>query len=121
MMKNCNAFLFLLKNNVKKEINDIIKLNNFFSTLKDINFPINSFIKKTLFIFDNHNEGNISKDDNLKAKINIERISKDIFNNRDSLNICLINIQYFIFYLKKVMYYENIDFMVQFEYDNYLD
>ena len=121
IMKNCKAFLFLFNNKTIKDINNIKSLNNFFSVLRDINMPINDFIKTTLFIVDENKNENISKIDYLKAKNDLEEISMDFKNNREFLNICVINIQYFLSYLKKIMYYENIDFMVQFEYDNYLD
>ena len=118
-MSISNSFIFTIKDGVIKDNNNQNALSSLFNEAKKQKQSLSSlFIKSCLFISNNFNSHSTSQNDLDKAKGELNYLSDAI--NKDKINLCFYNAQYYSNYINNKNYFFNIKQTFELEYKNYI-
>jgi len=119
VMSISNSFIFTIKDGVIKDNNNQNALSSLFNEAKKQKQSLSSlFIKSCLFISNNFNSHSTSQNDLDKAKGELNYLSDAI--NKDKINLCFYNAQYYSNYINNKNYFFNIKQTFELEYKNYI-
>ena len=119
VMSISNSFIFTIKDGVIKDNNNQNVLSSLFNEAKKQKQSLSSlFIKSCIFISNNFGSHSISQNDLDKAKEELNYLSDAI--NKDKINFCFYNAQYYSNYINNKNYFFNIKQTFEFEYKNYI-
>ena len=119
VMSISNSFIFTIKDGVIKDNNNQNALSSLFNEAKKQKQSLSSlFIKSCVFISNNFNSHSTSQNDLDKAKDELNYLSDAI--NKDKINLCFYNAQYYSNYINSKNYFFNIKQTFEFEYKNYI-
>ena len=119
-MSICNSFIFVVRNTVIKENNTKKVLDSIFNQAKEQKNKLTSkFIKSCLFVLNNDQNQETTKDELVKAKADIQTVINGI--NSNDINLCFFNAKYYLKYCDNFNYFSNIKNLIDYEYKNYID
>lgn len=124
LMQSCNIFLFVVFNLKLTENDNHKMLINLKKTAEKKGIPTNAFINKCLFIINCDKSQPINNNTESEAKRDILKVIDYSNNNNkninESLSVCFLNSKYYEDYNFKLRYYNNLDFLFDYEYAAYL-
>ena len=122
LINACDIFMYVVFNLKIKENDNYKMLNNLYDKMveqKDVSPK--EFIQKCLFIINCDKEQEISKKSLLEAKNDIIQLIPDLNNdNINDLNVCFFNAKYYENYIFRYKYYNSFEFLLEHEYNKYI-
>ena len=123
LMKSCNIFLFIVFNLRIKENDNQKMLKKLYKEMSEFRkIPIKAFVRKCLFIINcdkdqdkSEKSLNQAKNDIIKA---IDGLKKE--DDMENINVCFFNAKYYENYIFKLGYYNSIESLFEYEYEQFL-
>ena len=117
LLKSCNIFLFVVFNLKIKENDNQRMLDNLYKKMKKFRgLTINTFINKCLFIVNCDKNQDTSEKSLIQAKNDIIQAIEGLDKkNMKDINVCFFNAKFYENYIFKLKYYNDPEFLFEFE------
>lgn len=121
LIQSCNLFIFVVLNLKISEIENHKMLKDLYRKMAEYrNIPTRAFINKCLFLINYEQTLNIDIKIKSQAKKDILKIIELNDQNIDEeLKFCFLNAKYYEDYNFKLKYYNSIEFLFGYEFNNY--
>ena len=118
VMSICNSFIFVFKSSIIKENERTKIMNKLFTQIKEQKKKtFSEIVKSSLIVFNNEDSINITDKDIEKVTSDIQEIMYGL--EKDLINICFFNAQYYSNYCSEFNYIFNLKNLFSKEFQNY--
>jgi len=121
LIQSCNLFIFVVFNLKISENENHKMLKDLYMKMAEYrNIPTRAFINKCLFIINFEQTLNIDKKIESQTKKDILKVIElNDQNINEELKFCFLNAKYYEDYNFKLKYYSSIEFLFEYEFNNY--